>query len=56
MKGLGNLIVGAQPSVVAIQSGVLVLFFVAFTIVLIKLAGKNRRKECDDIGRRLIQD
>lgn len=56
MKGLGNLIEGAQPSVVAMQSGVLVLFFVAFTIVLIKMAGKARAKECDELGRRLLKD
>ena len=56
MKGISNLIVGAQPSVVALQSGVLVLFMIAFVVVLVRLAGESRRKQCDDLGRRMIED
>lgn len=56
MKGLGNLIVGAQPSAVAIQSGVLVLFVIAFLIVVVNLSGKNRAKECDEVGKRSLED
>lgn len=56
MKGLGNLIIGAQPSAVAIQSGVLVLFVIAFVVVVANLAGKNKAKACDDLGRRVLED
>lgn len=56
MRGLGNLIDGVQPSAVALQSGVLVLFVVAFLIVVVNLAGKHRAKECDEIGKRSLED
>lgn len=56
MKGLVNLIADAQPSVVAMQSGVLLLFVVAFTVVLVKLAGRKKAQQCDELGRRLIED
>ena len=56
MRGLSNLIAGAQPSVVAMQSGVLVLFVIAFVIVISRLAGKHTNQQCQDIGRRALED
>jgi hypothetical protein len=56
MRGLGQLIEQAQPSVVAIQSGVLVLFVLAFVVLVIKLFGSDKQKQGRDICQRALED
>ncbi len=56
MKALSDLISVTQPSIVAIQSGVLVLFMAAFVYVVIRLMGNKNRQQLDDIGRRALED
>jgi hypothetical protein len=54
MKALSDLISTVQPSLVAIQSGVLVLFMSSFVFVVLRLLGDTKRKQCDDLGSRML--
>jgi hypothetical protein len=56
MRALSNLIESAQPSVIAMQSGVLVLFVISFVIVLVGLSGKKKKQQCQNISRRALED
>jgi hypothetical protein len=56
MRGLSQLIEQASPSIVAIQSGVLVIFISAFVIMTIKLLGGNRHRQGQDICQRALED
>ena len=56
MRAISSLISVTQPSIVAIQSGVLILFMAAFVYVLFRLIGDKKRRQLDDIGRRALED
>jgi hypothetical protein len=56
MRSIASLIEGAQPSAVAIQSGVLVLFVTAFAVVIFKLLGTTSREQSEAISQRALED
>ncbi len=54
MKIITDLISQAEPSLVAIQSGVLVLFMGSFVFVVLRLLGTTKQKQCEDLGSRML--
>ena len=54
MKIIADLISQSQPSLVAIQSGVLVLFMGSFVFVVLRLFGATKEKQCEDLGSRML--
>jgi hypothetical protein len=56
MKIISDLISNVHPNVVALQSGVLVLFVLTFVVGVVLTYGKNQKQKGEDISRRVLED